>query len=160
MTTPQQSKLNAARFDYEYMGRDIPDLERIYGYPTLLIEREIEANGWERKIEPTQLPDSSDMATFAKALEETTRTKLSIIALFRQIENQPMIAQLEKIFLQKAITLANGLTEVDPRAAQKLQTLVNTIATLQDRDPVKLADSLKQATENSGVTVQIMNQIQ
>lgn len=152
-------KINACRFDYEYMGKSLPELSRIYGFPSALIEQEITSSQWVRRLEPTELPDTRDIELFAKALEETSRLKLSVIALFRQIEQQPLIAEIEKEFLRKALLLASSLDPEDDRAATKLSTLVKAVQTLQDRDPIALAEQVK-AAANTGLTVNIMNQIQ
>lgn len=159
--SPVLYKVNACQFDYEYMGRSVDELARIYGFPVALIEGEIRAAGWVRKIEPTTLPDTKDILAFAEALKSSTETKLSIIALFRQIENQPIIAQIEKAALERIQLLIMTLAPEDDRAASKLKALIEAANLIQSRDPIAIAAETKKAIEkNPGLTVQIANFIQ
>ena len=153
-------KVAACRFDYEYLGRSIDELARMYNFPKDSIEMEIEESEWVRKIEPTALPDTKDVEKFASDLESITRSKLSIISLFRQIDNQPLIAQLEKVFLEKALELAASLNPQDDKASNKLTNLVKAVTILQDRNPIDLANQFKEAVNGSGkVVVNIANQL-
>lgn len=157
-----ESKINAARFDYEFMGKTPGDLSKAYGFTLASIIEEIEINEWERKIEPTQLPETKDIQEFAEALENITRSKLSVISLFRQIEHQPLIAQLEKAFLEKALQLITSLDHNDDRAASKLANLVKSVNQIQERNPIDLVKQLNDQIEEGGgkVVVQIANHIQ
>ena len=157
-----QSKINACKFDYEFLGKSISELAHQYDFPAHCIEEEIETQGWERKIEPTQLPDTRDMQEFADALETMTRSKLSIISLFRQIDHQPLIAQLETAFLNKALDLVNNLDSFDDKAATKLSNLVKAVNQIQERNPIDLAKQLSDQLESGGgkVVVNIANQLQ
>jgi hypothetical protein len=161
MSNIQVHKIQACKFDYEFLGKSTSQLAKDYGFREQDILEEIEIKGWERKIEPTALPNTTDMQQFADALETITRSKLSIISLFRQIDHQPLIAQLEKTFLEKALLLASELNSMDDRASAKLNNLVKAVETIQNRDPINLADQVKDQLKNggSGVTVQILNQI-
>lgn len=161
MSNLQISKIQACKFDFEYLGKDIPTLARDYSFREEDISAEIEIKGWERRIEPTQLPDTRDMQEFGTALEAITRSKLNIIALFRQIDHQPLIAQLEKTFLEKALILASELNAMDDKATTKLNNLVKAVNQIQDRSPIDLADKVADQLKSggAGVTVQIMNHI-
>ncbi len=161
MSNIQLHKINACKFDYEFLGKSVEVLSGQYDFRKEDIEAEIKIKGWERKIEPTQLPDSRDMQVFADALEKMTRSKLSIISLFRQIDNQPMIAELEKVFLQKALELASELNGMDDRAASKLSSLVKAVGDIQARNPIDLADTLKENMKAASgqVVVNIANQL-
>ena len=163
MTTQaiQPYKIEACKFDYEFLGKTVEELARIYGFEVPNIEAEIKLSGWERRLEPTALPDTTDITQFAKALEEITRSKLSVISLFRQIENQPLIAQIEKVFLEKALELAAGLNIMDDRSATKLANLVKAVSQLQERNPVDLAEQFKEMAKSNGprVVVNIANQL-
>lgn len=153
-------KIYAARFDYEYMGKSVQELSKLYGFPEHLIEQEIVNEAWERKLEPQSLPDTKDITAFAKALEDQTRTKLSIIALFRQIEHQPLLAQIEKEVLEKILALVSSISDMDDRAANKIKALVDATNAISERNPVSLADELGRNKNSSGLVVQILNQIQ
>ena len=161
MSNIQLYKISACKFDYEFLGKSVDQLASQYDFRFEDIEAEIEHQGWERKLEPTVLPDTRDMQVFADALEKMTRSKLSIISLFRQIDNQPMIAELEKVFLQKALELGSDLNSMDDRAASKLTSLVKAVALIQERNPIDLADNLKESLKNSSgqVVVNIANQL-
>lgn len=153
-------KVQACKFDYEFLGKSVEELARQYNFRAQDVQAEIESYGWTRKIEPTVMPDTKDIQEFADALETVTRSKLSIISLFRQIDNQPLIAQLEKTFLEKALELAESLNPLDDRASTKLVNLVKAISQLQDRNPIDLAAQLKEATSGQGrVVVNIANQL-
>lgn len=157
----QLYKIQACKFDYEYMGKSVTSLARQYDFPEDAIRGEISAYGWERKIEPTSMPKTSNIEDFAVALESLTRSRLSIISLFRQIENQPLIAQLETVFLEKALELASNLDSADDRSSSKLINLVKAIQALQDRNPIDLAKQLEDANKNGkgAVIVNIANQL-
>jgi len=160
MSNIQIYKVQACKFDYEFLGKTVPDLAKQYGFNINDLDAEIETYGWERKLEPTVLPDTKNIQEFADALETVTRSKLSIISLFRQIENQPLISQLEKVFLEKALELASALTTMDDRAATKLVNLVKAVSQLQERNPIDLAEQLKEAVAGqSRVVVNIANQL-
>lgn len=156
------SKIAACRFDYEFLGKSIPELARQYGFEPKSIMEEIEDQQWERKIEPAKLPKTADIQEFADALETLTRSRLSIISLYRQIENQPLLAQIEKAFLEKALELTLDLNSFDDKAASKLASLVKAVTMVQERNPIDLANQLKEQLESGGgkVVVNIANQIQ
>jgi len=162
MSNLQLYKRDACKFDYEFLGRSIQDLASIYGYTPAMIEQEIKIGQWIRKIEPTSLPETSDIEKFATDLEKVTRAKLSIISLFRQIEQQPLIAQIEKAALEKALELTTNIQAHDDKATAKLANVVKAIAALQDRNPINLADQVKEALKSGSgqVVVQIANNIQ
>lgn len=153
-------KVSAARFDYEYLGKTVPELAQQYALHSDSLQAEIEEEGWERKIEPTVLPQATNIQEFANALESITRSKLSVISLYRQIENQPLIAQLERAFLEKALELAASLNPSDDRASTKLNNLVKSVMALQERNPVDLAEQFKEAINGQAkVVVNIANQL-
>ena len=56
-----QSKIQAARFDYEFLGKSPQRIADDYAFPLANLLGEIENSGWEVKIEPTTLPDTKDM---------------------------------------------------------------------------------------------------
>ena len=159
MSALQKHQINACKFDYEYLGKTISELAGTYDFREQDIASEIELNSWVRKIQPTTLPNTSDLTEFATALEATTRAKLSVIALFRQIDQQPLIAELEKTLLNKAILLATSLDSDDDKAATKLMNIVKAAAALQDRNPINLADEVKKQLGSAGTVVQIANHI-
>jgi len=155
-------QIAAAKFDYEYLGKSRAAIASDYGFPLVSLSEEIEIADWNRKIAPTELPQTQDMQLFADQLEKITRSKLSIISLFRQIENQSLYAELEKEILRKALTLASSLDAIDDKAPTKLMNITKTLTTIQERNPIQLADSFKEALDGAGnqVIVNIANQIQ
>ena len=159
MSNIVQYKIDACKFDYEYLGRSVKDLAQSYGFLEANLLTEIEQSGWERKIQPTELPDTADMEKFAKELETATRSKLTIIGLFRQIEQQPLISQIEKALLNKILLLASSVKIDDPRATTQINNLVKAIQMIQDRNPISLADTLKDSLNKPGTVVQIANYI-
>ena len=162
MSDLRNHQIAAARFDYEYMGKSEADIANSYGFPLVGLEEEIEIKGWQRKLEPTTLPETSDMQKFADQLEKITRSKLSIISLFRQIDNQPLYAQIEKALLQKILEATSDLSTLDDKMASKLINLAKAVQSIQEREPINLAESFKEAleTQGSGVVVNIANMIQ
>lgn len=162
MTNLATYKVGACKFDYEYMGKSLSELASIYGFPEDVIEAECRHNGWERKLEPTAMPKTSDLQKFAEELEDITRTKLSIISLFRQIENQPLYAQIEEALLDKLLELVSDIETTDDKAAMKLGQIAKTLSSIQERNPINLADQLKDAIADGAgkVVVQIANNIQ
>lgn len=78
-------------------------------------------------------------------MEETTRSKLSIVALVRQIENQALYAQLEHAFINKAFAIVEAIEETGDKASNQLLTLVQAVDKLQSRNPLMLADQLSVA---------------
>jgi len=118
---------------------------------------------WERKLEPTSLPNTRDIKEFADELEKITRSKLTVISLFRQMDLQPLYAELERSLVEKAISLVNDLESLDDRAASKLLNLAKVLTSVQERNPVDLASSFAEAMknkENAGITVNIANSVQ
>lgn len=154
-------QLGAAKFDYEFMGKSVDQLSSDYGFPTFTLEAAISEGEWQRRLEPTELPKTADLAKFAEELESLTRSKLTIISLFRQIENQPLYAQIEKAILEKMLVLVAELQSMDDKAANKLMNITKALAAIQERNPVDLAGQLKEelGKGGGGVTVQIMNHI-
>ena len=155
-------KANAARFDYEYLGKTVQQIATLYGFSPSLVQAQVDVAGWERKLEPSALPDTKNMQDFADQLEKITRSKLSIISLFRQIDNQAMYAELETAILQKALEATATLTPEDDRVATKLAHLTKTLVAIQERNPIQLADQFKELAsgQGAGVVVNIANQIQ
>jgi len=160
MTNAAQYKMAACKFDYEYIGRSVKQLSDTYGYPENLLDKQIEDGEWERKLDRMVVPETKDLATFADNLREVSKAKLNVIALLGQIENQSMVAQLEKLCLDKALELAAELDPQDTKAATKLNTIVNTLNTLQQRNPVNLADNIKEMGDDTGkLVVNILNNV-
>lgn len=155
-----QNKMMACQFDYEYMGRSIPALAQTYGYPESLIEDQVNKGNWSRKLDELIIPDSNDLEEFADKLREVTKAKLNVVALMGQLENQAMVNQLEKVCLQKALELASDLDSNDVKAPGMLKTIVSTLNSLQDRNPVNLADNIKDLGADTGkLIVQINNTV-
>ncbi len=155
-------RVAAARFDYEYLGKSVAELATQYEFPVLGLTEEIELHDWSRKIEPTELPDTRDMQKFADSLEKITRSKLSIISLFRQIDNQSLYAQIETALLQKILEAATDLSAMDDKMSTKLTNLAKAVASIQERNPIQLADQFKESLEANGgqaVVVNIANQV-
>jgi len=155
-------QIAACKFDYEYMGKSVAELAAQYGFPLQSLEEEINIKSWSRKIAPTEMPKTDDMQAFATALEKLTRSKLSIISLFRQIDNQSLYAEIEKALLGKILEATSELSSIDDKMANKLVNLAKAVQSIQEREPINLADSFKDALEQqgSGVVVNIANMIQ
>jgi hypothetical protein len=156
--TMSDSKALAAQFEYEYFGKSLPEISSSYGYPPALLE--LWSQTWSRKLDPINLPDTKDITVFAAALEERTRAQLTVIALFRQIEQQPLLAQIERLALEKTIEVLSNTNHLDDRAATKITNLVNAIQSLRQQNPIILADKVTDLAGKGGITVQIMNNIQ
>lgn len=152
------SKQQAAQFEYEYFGRSLNELSQTYGFPVNLLE--LWEPNWTRRLEVQDLPQTTDITTFAEALEQRTRSQLTVVALFRQIEQQPMLAQIERLILEKTVTVLENLTHLDDKAASKITSLVTAIQSLRQQSPVELADKIKDAAQSGGLTVNIQNNIQ
>lgn len=157
MANLQQHRIAACKFDYQYLGKDLSSLAIQYGFPLQILEDE----GWERKIEPTLMPETTDMQQFADQLEKITRSKLSIISLFRQIDNQSLYAELEKAILDKCLEAVTDLEASDPRVSSQLMNITKTLVSVQERNPIQLADNFKDTlkTQGSQVIVNIANDI-
>ena len=157
----QAHKISACRFDYMYMGKSVAELATQYDFLPQAIEAEIANEDWERKIAPTDMPDTSDMQEFADKLEKITRSKLSIISLFRQIDNQSLYAEIEKALLGKILDATTSLDSIDDKMTAKLSNLTKAVASIQERNPIDLATQFKEQLESSGqqVIVQIANHV-
>ncbi len=159
MATNHHRKANAAKFEYEFLGKSVNEISETYNIPLVSLEMEIEKAGWTQYVEPNRLPETKNLQEFADQLEEMTRSKLSIISLFRQIELQPLYSQLEKGILEKAIDTISELSTMDDRIATKLLNITKTLMTIQDRNPVQLAEQLKDAASDPRIVVQIANTV-
>jgi len=162
MSNIHDHKVNACRFDYEYLGKSPEELAAQYEFPIVHLKDEIELKGWVRKIEPTDMPDTSDIQAFADQLEKLTRSKLSIISLFRQIDNQSLYAEIERSLLKKILEVSAEVDVTDSKAASKLVSLAKAVQSIQEREPINLADSFKDAlaAQGNGVVVNIANVVQ
>lgn len=151
------------KFEYEYLGRSLEELAHRYRYPLDLLQQRAQDSSWVRQFDGPILPTNhSDIETFATELEKLTRARLSIISLHRQIENQPLYAELEKAILVKAIELIQGISILDQKSAQKLSSLAKVLTTVQERNPVNLADQMAEQMSKgqTAVNVHIANVIQ
>ena len=147
------------KFEYEYLGKSLKDLAHRYQFPLAILEDA--ATTWERKIEePVILPKAEDLVTFADQLEQLTKARLSVISLYRQIENQPLYAQLETGILNKAIALLETIQPDNPRSAHTLGLLTKILTTIQERNPIQLAEQLENKRIPAGITVNVANMIQ
>ncbi len=155
------ARLAACKFDYEFLGRSKEDLSRTYELTQDQIDFHIIREGWQRKVEPMEIAEVTDLKTYAEQITALAKSKLTILSVARQIEHQPLIAQLEKLCLEKAIELLNEVHPIDPRGPTKLKTLVQVIQIIQEHSPISLGAELqKQLTQNPGLVVNIVNQIQ
>lgn len=159
MSNLAHNKMLACKFDYEYMGRNLDQLTETYGFPRELIQSEINRGEWSRKLDKLAMPQTRDVTEFAEELREITKAKLNVIVLMNQLENQAMISQLEKVCLQKAMELVAELNSNDTKAASQLKTLVSTINSLQERNPIQLAENVKDIGEDTKLVVQINNSV-
>jgi len=161
MANIQAHRVSAAKFDYEYLGKSRGDIALQYSFSRTALDEEIEDFSWSRKLAPTELPQTTDMQQFADQLEKITRSKLSIISLFRQIDNQSLYAELEKALLQKCLEAVSELSSLDDRMSAKLVNIVKTLTAIQERNPIQLADQFKETLEKQGsqVIVNIANEI-
>ena len=151
---------NICKFEYEYLGRSLEEIARQYNFPVTTLEYSARHNNWTRKVEGPLLPaQGTTLENFAEELEKLTRARLSIISLHKQIENQPLYAELERAILKKSLELTHSLACNDSRAATALASVAKTLATVQERNPINLADQFAEVTKNAsgGVTVQIAN---
>lgn len=153
-------KLKACRFGYEYLGMEVADLCDQYGYMPLMIDREIQVANWQRKVEMPSLPEVKDLANFASALEIQARDRLKVLALYKQIEHQPIIAQIETALLEKMRDVVQSIDVDDTYSASKITSLVNAINSIQANAPVITTDQTKSAGGQDGkVIVNIQNNI-
>jgi len=150
MSNIQTHRISAAKFDYEYLGKSRAEIAAHYQFPTTGLDEEIEDKHWSRKIAPTELPTTSDMQKFADQLEKITRSKLSIISLFRQIDNQSLYAELEKAILQKCLEAVASTDPLDDKMTTKLVNVTKTLVSIQERNPIQLADQFKEALATQG----------
>ena len=155
------ARLAACKFDYEFMGRSKEDLSRTYELTLDQIDFHVTRDGWQRKVEPMEIQEVTDLKTYAEQLTDLAKSKLTILSVARQIEHQPLIAQLEKLCLEKAIEMIGEVRPIDPRGPTKLKTLVQVIQIIQEHSPISLGAELqKQLAQNPGLVVNIVNQIQ
>lgn len=157
-----QSRIQACRFDYEYMGRSFEDLARIYDFPAEAIEASAEADNWARKVDIscTVLPEASNLEDFSKALVDLTKARLTIVTVMRQIENQPMMMALEQTLLEKAVAIAGSIDPEDVNAPKTLAALMSTVNQIKDRSPIALSQALVKDQDGAGsIKVVIQNQI-
>ena len=131
-------QIAACKFDYEYMGKSVAELATQYGFPLVSLEEEIDLKSWQRKIAPTEMPNTKDMTVFADQLEKLTRSKLSIISMFRQIDNQSLYAEIEKALLGKILEATTELSSMDDKMANKLVNLAKAVQSIQEREPINL----------------------
>ena len=151
---------NICKFEYEYLGRSLEEISRQYNFPVATLEYSARLNGWQRKVEGPLLPaQGTTLENFAEELEKLTRARLSIISLHKQIENQPLYAELERAILKKALEVAQSLDANDTRSANALASVAKTLTTVQERNPINLAEQFAELTKNAsgGITVQIAN---
>jgi hypothetical protein len=153
------SKMLAAKFEFEYLGKSLQEITASYGFPLALLNMWSQEQSWSVKLTAQSLPETSDITTFATALEARTRAQLTVIALFRQIEQQPLLAQIEHLILEKTVTVLANITELDDKAANKILSLVNAVASLRQQNPIELADKVKDAAAQGGITVNIQTNI-
>ena len=161
MSTHYAHTINAAKFDYEYLGKTTEEIAVQYDFPLDSLHEEIRLSLWSRKIAPTALPETTDMQKFADQLEKITRSKLSIISLFRQIDNQSLYAELERAILGKCLESISDLSATDDKMTTKLVNITKTLISIQERNPIQLADQFKETLEKQGsqVLVQIANHV-
>jgi hypothetical protein len=164
MLTPQVRE-RAARFDYEYLGATIASLASKYGFSTAMLDQLVCVDGWQRKVPEinSSVPSVSELTTpthlvnAAASLKEESQTRLELIGLYRQMEHEPLIAQLERAILEKALEIIEELRATDDRTPTKLVTLLNAAKLIRERNPVQIGQGDKDALPTT--IVQIQNNI-
>ncbi|MDY0389047.1 MAG: hypothetical protein RBT65_18390 [Methanolobus sp.] len=152
--------IQAAEFDYTFMGKSEEDISRVYNIPLVNVQHEVRSGNWVRKIEPAELPATSDIEKFTEQLKTITEKRLTIVSLFRQIENQPLYAQIEKVLLQKILVLAEQIEPADDKAALKLTNLTKALGNILERNPINLSEQVTELSKGKGsVTVLIQNNL-
>lgn len=159
MSQMHQHRKNACRFDYEFMGKSVEELSSTYGWPVAAIEAEAQINDWVRKIDCTELPETRDIKQFADQLADQTRSRLNVISLFRQIDQQAIITQIENSALDKIAAMMETLNGNDTKSAAAIQSLLASVASIQARNPLDLSQDAKEALGKTGTVIQILNQV-
>ena len=151
--------MQAAEFDYTYMGKSASEISAIYNLPIPVINAEVNSGRWERKLEPACLPDTQDLEKFAETLKTMTEQRLTVISLFRQIDNQPLYAQIEKALLSKILTLVEAVNVADDKSAIKIANLTKALVSIQERNPVQLSEQIGDGKGKGSVNVYIQNNL-
>lgn len=153
-------KLKAAKFGYEYLGLSPEEVSEQYGFMLVMIQKEIELGRWSRRVDVPDLPTARDLSSFASALEQQARDRLKVIALYKQIEQLPLITQIETAVLEKIRDTVVNLDTDEPYAASKLTNLVNAVNSLKQNDPIVTAENPKIQGGEGSITVNIQNNVQ
>ena len=122
------AKIAASKFDFEFMGKSVEAIAQTYDLTVDQVKFHQEHDNWQRRIEPQEVTESRDLKTYAENLADVAKSRLSIIAIVRQIDQQPLIAELEKVCLDKALELVAELMPQDPRSPNKLKTIVKLMS--------------------------------
>lgn len=156
------AKLNAAKFDYEYYGKSLEEIAERYNFDLSLLVRHAEEDEWECKIpvvtSSDSEPESATLAEYAEGLYDHVADKLLVMDLTEQLDRAPLLWQLERALLSKAIDCAEAIDPEEKASAMQLKQLEQVIRSIRQRSP--LASKYSETTEEesgSKVVVQILN---
>lgn len=153
-----QADIKACRFEYEYMGYETTDLAAKYGFPHPLLLNEIETHSWQRKLNPIGAPlleDSEGIKDLAENLTSSYRSKLAVAALYDQAENQPLLAEIERMLMVKVLAVASMIDTSDVKSSSKLLNLVRAVNEIQSRQPISLSTQTEEETTSQPVKLNI-----
>jgi len=138
------AKIRACRFDYEYLGLTTDILAKKYDFPIADIEAEISQEAWEHKLSPIKQLDSEQVAELAVDLRLWSKSQLTVMAHYRQLENQPLLAEIERVLLVKILEIASNLDTSEVKCSYNMLNLVKAFNEVQSKLPVELKDTVEQ----------------
>lgn len=152
LTPITQTKITACRFDYEYFDRPVDELAKIYGFDEEAIKATVIEQQWERKVNIGQidLTDSKTLEEKADQLVKVAQSRLTIAAVFKQVENQPMMIAIEQQILAKAALIAESVDSTSKNALKTLESLTNIMSKVQERSPINITAALSEGEKGGG----------
>lgn len=153
-------RLAAARFDYEYLGKTVEDIATTYSLSVGVVTAAKASGKWERLVEADKLvpTDATSLENLAEKLATTAKSRLTIIALMRQVELAPWMNELEKQLVMKSVEAVQALTPEDEDMVRKLKQLTSVLNELKGSNFNPLVEAIANATDGK-VVVQIQNNL-
>lgn len=124
------------KLQYEVMGDSLARIAATHGVSLDALQRIADEEGWRCRAND----DGPALSHYLVGMVKTSRTKLKLAALMREIELFPSIMEAEYDLLDKVKLAIKDVDPYAPFAHQQLRALGQTIGSIAERKIIDLED--------------------
>ena len=150
------------KFQYEMFHEPVEVLAEENQVSAKMIRIAINEKGWKRAPVRgiTEIKDLKDIDEFTDEVMTQMKGRLDVMSLVKLAALNPRYIALETAIIKKAMEITQSILPGSPQAADALQKIAGVLEKLGERNAFAKAKNEAADGESSGITVQILNQIE